>query len=73
MDCILVWSEEPFVETSIDMMNELIFRLKEFMEIEVRSCSMDFGCITPLYLFRSWGGTVSSEDIEAELKELRNS
>ena len=55
------------------MMNELIFRLKEFMEIEVRSCSMDFGCITPLYLFRSWGGTVSSEDIEAELKELRNS
>lgn len=73
MDCILVWSVEPFVETSIDMMNELIFRLKEFMEIEVRSCSMDFGCITPLYLFRSWGGTVSSEDIEAELKELRNS
>lgn len=26
--------------------------LKEFMENEARSCSMDYGCITPLYVYR---------------------
>ena len=29
----------------------LIERLREFMETEARSGSMDFGCITPLYLY----------------------
>ena len=32
-------------------------RLKEFVENEARSCSMDFGCVTPEYVFRSWGGS----------------
>lgn len=27
-------------------------RLLEFMEIEAHSGSMDFGCITPLYVYR---------------------
>lgn len=39
-------------------------RLKEFMENEARSCSMDFGCITPEYVYRSWGGTVPFDEIE---------
>ena len=43
---------------------ELVDRLKEFMEIEARSCSMDFGCITPLYVYRMWGGTASLNEIE---------
>ena len=50
---------------------ELVDRLKEFMEIEARSCSMDFGCITPLYVYRMWGGTVSMEDIESAMVALR--
>lgn len=43
---------------------ELIDRLKNFMEQEARSCSMDFGCITPEYVFRMWGGQVPFETIE---------
>ena len=50
---------------------ELIDRLKEFMEDEARSGSMDFGCITPLYVYRMFGGQFSMEDIENGLKELR--
>ena len=49
----------------------LIDRLREFIEDEARSGSMDFGCITPLYVYRMWGGSVSIEEIETGLKELR--
>ena len=37
--------------------------LTQFMENEARSCSMDFGCVTPLYVYRCWGGMGSLEDI----------
>ena len=37
------------------MKEEVVDRLKEFMENESRSCSMDYGCITPLYVYRMWG------------------
>ena len=47
--------------------NSLIERLKEFMEAEARSCSMDFGCITPEYVYRMWGGAVALEEIETAL------
>ena len=50
------------------MMETLVARLREFMDNEGRSCSMDYGCITPLYVYRSWGGTVAIEDIEAAMK-----
>ena len=53
------------------MKEEVVSRLKEFIEHEARSCSMDFGCITPEYVYRMWGGSVALEDIEAGLKELR--
>ena len=53
------------------MMEDVVTRLREFIETEARSGSMDFGCITPLYVYRMWGGTVSIEEIEAELQELR--
>ena len=49
----------------------LVDRLREFVEMEARSGSMDPGCITPLYIYRMWGGSVAIEDIEAGLKELR--
>jgi hypothetical protein len=49
----------------------LIDRLREFIEMEARSGSMDPGCITPLYVYRMWGGSVSMEEIEAGLQELR--
>ena len=46
-------------------------RLRKLMENEARSGSMDFGCITPLYVYRMWGGAVPLEDIETGLMELR--
>lgn len=53
-------------------MNDVVARLSEFMENEARSCSMDFGCITPVYVFRSWGGQVPLNEIEKKLREIRN-
>ena len=35
------------------------------MENEARSCSMDFGCITPEYVYRMLGGQVPLNEIEA--------
>lgn len=52
-------------------MNDLQKRLYEIMVYEARSCSMDFGCITPLYVYRMWGGSASLEDIMQGLAELR--
>ena len=49
-----------------------ITHLQEFLENEARSCSMDYGGVTPLYVYRMWGGTVALEDIEAGLKEIKN-
>ena len=44
--------------------------LTQFMENEARSCSMDFGCITPLYVYRMWGGNTSLEEIEEAMAEV---
>ncbi len=53
------------------MMEGVISRLTEFIENEARSCSMDFGCITPLYVYRMWGGIVSLSVIETGLREIQ--
>lgn len=50
------------------MKEEVINRLKSFIESEARSCSMDFGCVTPLYVYRMWGGAVALEEIETAMK-----
>lgn len=50
---------------------ELVARLREFIESEMRSCSMDLAGITPEYVQRMWGGTVSLEEIEKELAVLK--
>ena len=55
----------------IEMSTDLINRLRQFMENEARSCSMDFGCITPLYVYRMWGGEVAIEDIATAMEEVR--
>lgn len=50
---------------------DVVERLKSFIENETRSCSMDFGAISPEYVHRMWGGTVSIEDIKGGFKELQ--
>ena len=49
----------------------MIDRLKQFVESEIRSCSMDIGGITPLYVYRMWGGAVAIEDIATAMEEVR--
>lgn len=46
-------------------------RLKLFIENEARSCSMDPGCITPEYVYRMWGGSVSLKEIERAMADVR--
>ena len=54
------------------MNKDIISLLSEFLMNEARSCSMDFGCVSPQYVYRMWGGKVALEYIEAGLKEIKN-
>lgn len=47
----------------------MIDRLKQFVESEMRSCSMDIGGITPLYVYRMWGGALR---LMRSQQDLRN-
>lgn len=53
------------------MKEDIVARLRDFIENEMRSCSMDIGGITPEYVYRKWGGRVAIEDIEAAFEELK--
>ena len=54
------WYETPMID-----------RLKQFVESEMRSCSMDIGGITPLCVYRIWGGAVAIEEIAISFKKLQ--
>ena len=53
------------------MNTELVNKLREFVEMEARSCSMDPALITPEYVYRMWGGKVELSEIEEAMKELK--
>ena len=55
----------------ITMTENIVERLNEFMNNEARSCSMDFGCVTPEYVYRMWGGQVPLDEIESAMAALR--
>ena len=55
------------------MKEDVIARLRELIENEMRSCSMDAGGITPVYVQRAWGGRVAIEDVEAAFEKLKRS
>ena len=44
--------------------NILNHRLREYIENETRSCSMDYGCITPEYVYWMLGGQYSIDEIQ---------
>lgn len=52
------------------MNSDLVARLRELIEMEGRSCSMDPALITPEYVYRMWGGKVELNKIEEAMKEL---
>lgn len=58
------------ISTKLSKNEKLITRLRCFIELEARSCSMDYGCVTPLYVYRCWGGMVTLEDIEEGMKHI---
>ena len=58
---------DAYVMTDTTMIN----RLKQFVESEMRSCSMDIGGITPLYVYRMWGGAVAIEDIATVMEVIK--
>ena len=41
---------------------DIVDKLQQFLMDEARSCSMDFGCVTPQYVYRIWGGSVALEE-----------
>lgn len=49
---------------------ELVTRLREFIEMEARSGSMEPTLITPEYVCRMWGGAVEVSEIEAAFNSL---
>ena len=49
----------------------MIDRLKQFVESEMRSCSMDIGGMTPLYVYGMWGGAVAMEEIDSVMEDVR--
>ena len=53
------------------MDKDIVARLREFMDQEAKSCSMDFGCITPEYVHRMRGGSVPMDKIEAAMNEVK--
>ena len=53
------------------VMEDVVSRLQEFIEHEMRSCSMDIGGITPLYVYRMWNGDVPLEEIEKAMTEIK--
>ena len=52
-------------------MDDIVLRIRDLIENETRSCSMDFGCITPLYVYRMLGGAVSLEKIEQMMSNIK--
>lgn len=53
------------------MKEDIVARLREFMKDEAMSCSMDYGCMTPLYVYRMWGGSVALEDITKAMSAIQ--
>lgn len=46
---------------------DIVEKLNEFIDNEMRSCSMDIGGITPIYVYRMWGGQVPLNEIESAM------
>lgn len=52
-------------------MKKIVERLKELLDNEACSGSMDYGCVKPLYVYRAWGGMVAIDKIDKALNYLK--
>ncbi len=53
------------------MNDDIVTRIRQFIEHEMRSCSMDIGGITPLYVYRMWNGDVPLDEMESAMAEIK--
>ena len=53
-----------------EIKGSVVSRLREFIENDGRSCSMDLAGITPEYVYRMWGGIFALDEIEIALNYL---
>lgn len=60
-----------WINSGDSMNEEILQRLKRFLDDEAKACSMDYGCITSEYVSRMWGGRIYLEDIEVATKEVK--
>lgn len=67
----MVRKRTPRCEKRKGMKEDVLSRLREFIENEVRSGSMDLGCITPLYVYRMLVGAVSMKEISTAMDEIK--
>ena len=65
------FNRKKFNLNNNNTMEDLVSRLRAFIESEMRSCSMDFAGITPEYVQRMWGGSVSQEEIASALEKAK--
>lgn len=70
-DMALVLEKKERVFINLAVMESIINKLIVFMENEARSYSMDFGCVTPEYVYRMWGGNVAIEEIANAMSAVR--
>lgn len=56
---------------NVQVSQDVVSRLRQFIEDEARSCSMEPSLITPEYVYRMWGGKVSLDEIKAALDQVR--
>ena len=56
---------------NMEIKGSVVSRLREFVENEGRSCSMDLAGITSEYVYRIWGGTVALDEISEALEVIR--
>jgi len=49
----------------------MIDMLKQFVESEMRSCSMNIGGISPLYVYGMLGRAAAIEDIATAMEDVR--
>ena len=61
----------PRYEKRKGMKEDVLSRLREFIENEVRSGAMNLGCIIPLYVYRMLVGAVSMKEISTAMDEIK--
>ena len=55
----------------MDANENIVERLKQWMEDEGISSLTEYGANTPMYIYRMWGGEVPLKDIEKALGEIQ--